>query len=65
MHNELRITQALRRYVAGRGTQRAAAKELGMSQAYLCDLLHGRRRASDALLATLGLRRREVVERAR
>ena len=37
------------------GNQRAAATALGISQAYLSDLLHARRDCSARILAKLGL----------
>ena len=37
------------------GTQVKAAKRLGVSQQYLCDILAGRRKVSAAMLKKLGL----------
>jgi DNA-binding transcriptional regulator YdaS (Cro superfamily) len=48
--------------VALRGSQKAAAKALGIKPSYLHDLLHGRRKFSAAVLKRLGLKR--VVVRA-
>lgn len=47
----------LRQRVRALGTQRAVARELGVSDVYISDILHGRRGVSDALLAKMGLRR--------
>ena len=43
------------------GSQREAAQALEVSEPYLSDILRGRRRVSDAMLAKLGLRR-TVIE---
>ena len=48
---------ALQREIAKYPTQRGAAKALGISTAYLSDLVNGRRNVSDAMLVKLGLRR--------
>jgi transcriptional regulator with XRE-family HTH domain len=54
---------ALQAYVAANGaSQKQAAKAMGISQSYLSDLLAGRRRCPDTLLAKLGLER--IVVRA-
>lgn len=53
---------ALQRVVAKAGTQGAAAALLGFKQAYINDLLHGRRQFSEKMLAALGLQR-VVVKR--
>lgn len=45
----------LRAFVAGHDSQRAAAEALGISQAYLSDLLHKRRDCSPAIVEKLGL----------
>jgi plasmid maintenance system antidote protein VapI len=47
----------LHQFVARYPTQLLAAQALGISPAYLSDLLHGRRDISDQLLAKLGLKR--------
>ena len=52
----------LHKLVLEHGTQRAAAKHLGISQAYFCDMLNGRRDVSGRMLSKLGFRR--VVVRA-
>lgn len=48
---------ALRRHVAQFDTQKDAAASLGISGAYLGDLLKGKRGASDRVLRALGLTR--------
>jgi len=49
-------TEALRRFVDQHGTQTAAAQSLGISGAYLNDMLHGHRNISPRILAKLGLK---------
>ncbi len=51
----------LQALVKAAGTNRAAAKQLEISEQHVGDLLHGRRGFSEAVLAKLGLRR-TVVE---
>ena len=46
-----------------RGSQRAVAQELGVSQAYLGDVLHGRRGVSAKLAGKLGYERVVVFVR--
>ena len=55
----------LRAFVAHCGTQRKAATALGISQAYLSDLLAGHRAIGARLLGQLGLEQRVVVVRKR
>jgi transcriptional regulator with XRE-family HTH domain len=45
------------------GSQKAAAEALGISQAYLSDLLNSRRNPSPAILDKLGLRETVVRQR--
>ena len=52
----------LRALVGQHGTQKAAAKALGVSPAYLGDMLMGRRDISERILAKLGLRRAVVTK---
>jgi DNA-binding transcriptional regulator YdaS (Cro superfamily) len=52
----------LRALVGRHGTQKAAAKALGVSPAYLSDMLMGRRDISERILAKLGLRRAVVAK---
>ena len=52
----------LRAFVARYDTRQAAARDMGVSSVYLGDLLGGRRKFSDRILAKLKLRR--VVESA-
>lgn len=47
----------LRARIRGIGTQQAAAKQWGISGAYLCDVLKGRREPGAKLLDALGYRR--------
>lgn len=54
----------LRMFVSQHPTQKTAAKALGISQSYLIDLLHDRRRISDVLLGRLGLTRTVTVRRS-
>lgn len=54
---EMNPLDALRTYCDRCGTQRKAAVSLGISQAYLSDLLLGRREFSPAMLEKLGLRK--------
>jgi transcriptional regulator with XRE-family HTH domain len=56
MKNNIAIAE-IKLSVSRCGTQEKAAQELGISQTYLSDLLHGRRNPSDAILRKLGLRR--------
>jgi hypothetical protein len=60
--------ELLHAYARANGTQSAAAKALGISPAYLCDLLKGRRRPGMLLLRRIGLQQvdgYEVVSRSR
>jgi transcriptional regulator with XRE-family HTH domain len=45
------------------GSQRALARHLGVSQAYVWQLLTGRSPFSDGILEKLGLRRTVVVDK--
>ena len=56
-NSEIDPLEALRTFIAKHGNQRKAAKALGISEPYMTDLVHGRRRVSDSLLEKLGLRR--------
>jgi predicted transcriptional regulator len=55
--------EELKRLVREAGSQRAACALLGVSQAYVSDLLHGRRTFSDAVLLKMGLEKRETFTR--
>ncbi len=55
----------LKREVAKAGSQKNAAKSLGISTQYMNDLIRERRDFSDAVLAKLGLERRIVKRIAR
>lgn len=56
--------ERLRALVAQHGTHQATAAALGVSQAYLSDILKGARTVSPRMLALLGLQR-IVVEQKR
>lgn len=45
-------------------TQRALAAELGVSAAYICDILKGKRNPGDKILRPLGLSRSRSYSRA-
>jgi plasmid maintenance system antidote protein VapI len=53
----------LRKFVAQHPTQKAAARALGISEPYLCDLLNGRRLFSTNMLDRLGLERQTTIRR--
>ncbi len=53
-------SERLHKLVTEAGSQRAAASKLGISQAYLSDLLHDRREFSQPMLDKLGLKRQIV-----
>jgi DNA-binding transcriptional regulator YdaS (Cro superfamily) len=55
------VLLALREAIAATGSQRTYASSIGVSQAYLGDVLHGRRAAGDKILAAIGLRRITLV----
>lgn len=57
MKVDIDAVACLRALVETHGTQRAAAERLHISEAHVGDLLHGRRKFSDAMLGKLGLRR--------
>jgi predicted XRE-type DNA-binding protein len=59
------LKRLLERAVKSAGSQKAAAESLGVSQAYLCDVMNGRAAAGDKILTSLGLRKRIVYERVR
>lgn len=55
------VLSALREAVETAGSQRAYATKLGVSQAYLADVLHGRRSPGQRVLSALGLKRITVI----
>lgn len=59
------LLERIRIVVAGAGNQKAAAKRLGVSEQYLCDVLKGRREPGKKLLNALGYRRVVVYESVR
>ena len=56
------LIDRLRRVIAEAGSQDAAAKQLGISGAYLCDVMKRRREPGKKLLDGLGYRRIVVYE---
>jgi transcriptional regulator with XRE-family HTH domain len=59
------VVEDILRLVHALGTRRDAAKRLGVSGAYLSDVLNGKREPAGKLLTTLGYRRVLVFERIR
>lgn len=59
-YTQQQVIEMLRRQIALRRTQKAMAAELGISQAYLSDILRGRRAPGQAVLALLRLEERYV-----
>ncbi len=57
---EVNALDRLHKFVAKHGTQKAAAAALGITPAYLSDLVNMRRDLSDTILAKLGLRKAVV-----
>ena len=53
---------AIRRACREAGSQAEFADRAGLSQAYVSNVLNGRKPPSDALLAAIGWRRRVVLE---
>jgi len=56
------IYGAIRRACAAAGSQAAFAARAGVSQAYVSNVLNGRKPPSEALLSAIGWRRRVVLE---
>lgn len=50
----LELIELLRAYCVTQGSQKAAAATLGVSGAYLNDMLHNRRGIPDGIASTLG-----------
>lgn len=59
------LLERVRVEVAYHGSQDAAAKQLGVSPQYLCDVLRKRREPGQKLLDALGYRRVVVYEQIR
>lgn len=57
---EIDALERLRKFIDKHGTQKAAAKALDITPAYLSDLINVRRDLSVKMLAKLGLRRTVV-----
>lgn len=55
------VLAALREAVDQAGSQRTYAQGIGVSQAYLGDVLHGRRAVGDKILAALGMTRITLI----
>ncbi|MBI5304068.1 MAG: transcriptional regulator [Chloroflexi bacterium] len=51
------VVQLLKRKVEKAGTQVAIAREFGVTEAYISDVLHGKRSPGEKILDGLGLRR--------
>ena len=52
----------IRGYIEIYGSQKAAAKAIGVSQAYICDVCNGRREPAEKILTALGYRRVVMYE---
>lgn len=61
MKIDLDAVTKLREVIADAGSQQNAAAKLEIAPSHLGDLLHGRRKFSDAMLAKLGLRRTVIA----
>ena len=59
--NDADALKRFQTWVKGMGTQRAAAASLGISNAYLNDILKGRRALSEGALKAIGLARRVTI----
>jgi predicted transcriptional regulator len=59
------VLAIIRRAADEAGTQVALAERLGVSQAYLSDVLNGRRDPGESILGPLGLERVVVYRRKR
>lgn len=59
-----KFIQLLIKEVKNAGSQRALAEKLGVSPAYLGDVLHGRREPGRSILEPLGFRRVVLYEKA-
>lgn len=59
------LLDRLRVVVAGAGSQDKAARDLGVSSQYLCDVMKGRREPGKKLLDGLGYRRVVLYEQIR
>lgn len=59
------VLKDLRSVVVWAGDQKRAAKHLGISEQFLCDVLRGRRALSTKLLNALGYRKVDIYEQFR
>lgn len=55
--SKVALLERLRRKAARAGSQKALAGALGVTEAYLSEVLHGRREPGPTMLRALGLRR--------
>ena len=55
------VLDTLREAVSAAGSQRTYASSIGVSQAYLGDVLHGRRSPGERVLSALGLKKITVI----
>lgn len=55
------VLDALRDAVSAAGSQRTYAARIGVSQAYLADVLHCRRSPGERVLSALGLKRIVII----
>ncbi len=55
--NKSDFARTLDKFIKGAGSQDAAAKQLGISGAYLSDIRHGKREPGAKILTALGLKR--------
>jgi len=61
--NKTAFNAALAKFVKQAGSQTVAAKRLGVSGAYLSDVIHERREPGEKILSALGLKRVVNYER--
>jgi DNA-binding transcriptional regulator YdaS (Cro superfamily) len=59
------VRELIRRQCSKRGSQIVFANRIGVSQAYLNDVVHGRRTPADAVCKALGLERIVVYRKVR
>ena len=69
--NKIKITAtgdevlfALRRFVNQKGSQAAAAKELGFTKSYLCYIVNGKRPITTEVAEKLGYQRVDLYEKS-
>lgn len=64
VQNRIPFALALSTYIEKAGSQKAAAKRLGVSPTYLSDIKKGRRDPGDKILTALGFKRVVIYEKA-